>query len=433
MQKSLLRTLCVGGLVCSTTLSASVWAEEANPPAAHTEHQTHQTSVITLEDATAKAINAAPRLKASEAGLEAAKGLREQAGYWPNPRIGIEAEDVGGSGQFSGISGAEITYGVTQQIEIGGKRSSRVAAAEQGVALSQLDIDIERLNLMRDVHVAYADAVAAQETLRLAEERKELAQQLHRTVKKRVQAAREPEIQQSKASIGVSTANFNLSRAEREFQHTKHVLSSLWAGHEDNFHLADEHFYELQPPPAEHEVETLLEKTPDVKRWDVEHQRRTSLIDVEESQAIPDPEVAVGVRDLRGEGEQAFMVGLSIPIPVFNANQGNIAKARSDALQVESQGHHAELTLRNEVFQHLEDLINAYEQANSLKGDIIPSAEKAFRLSREGYQAGSFPYIEVLDAQRTLFEVKEQYVEALRAYHIASANVQRMTHTGETK
>ncbi len=401
-------------------------AEEVSPEI-HAEYHQQHASVITLEDAVAKAIKAAPRLKASAAGLEAAQGLREQAGYLPNPRIGIEAEDIAGSGQFSGISGAEITYGISQQIEMGGKRGNRIAVAEQGIILSKLDNNIERFNLVRDVHAAYADAVAAQETLRLAEERKELAEQLYRTVKKRVQAAREPEIQQNKASIGVSTASFNLARAERELKHTKHVLSSLWAGHNDNFHLADEHFYDMQAPPTEHEVEALLDKTPDLKRWKIEHEMRNRLVDLESSQAIPDPEVAVGVRDLRGENEQAFMVGLSIPIPVFNANQGNIAKARSEALQVESQGRHAELTLRNEVFQHLEDMINAHEQAETLKSDIIPSAEKAFRLSHEGYQAGSFPYLEVLDAQRTLFEVKEQYVEALKAYHIARANVERLT------
>jgi cobalt-zinc-cadmium efflux system outer membrane protein len=403
-----------------------LWAEEA-PPETHAEHQPHLASVITLEDAIARAMEAAPRLKASAANMEAAKGIHDQSGYWPNPRIGIEAENVAGSGQFSGISGAEITYGVSQQIEIGGKRSNRVAAAQQGVALSQLDMSIERFSLIRDVHVAYADAVAAQEALRLAKERKELAEQLYKTVRQRVDAAREPEIQQSKAKIGVSTATFNLARAGREFQHTKHVLSSLWAGHDDNFHLADAHFYELKAPPTEHEVEALLDKTPDLKRWEVEHQRRKALAELEEAQAIPDPEVAVGVRDLRQTGDQAFMVGLSIPIPVFNANQGNIARARSEALQVESQGRHAELTLRNEVFQHLEELINAYEQAKTLKSDIIPSAEKAFSLAREGYQAGSFPYLEVLDAQRTLFEVKENYVEALKAYHTASANVVRLT------
>src|SRR5690606_10038163 len=135
-------------------------------------------------------LEASPRLKAGAAGMEAAKGAREQAGYWPNPRIGVEAEDVAGSGRYSGVSGAEITYGVSQPIGIGGKRGNRVAVAEHGVALSQLDMHMKRLDVIRDVHVAYADAVAAQETLHLAEERKELAEQLYKTVKQRVDAAR---------------------------------------------------------------------------------------------------------------------------------------------------------------------------------------------------------------------------------------------------
>ncbi|MCH2547827.1 MAG: TolC family protein [Alphaproteobacteria bacterium] len=426
MQTKLSPILGMAALLTGIAMPNALHAESP-PPEIHAEHPQHQASMITLKNAIAKAIEASPRLKAGAAGVEMAKGLHEQAGYLPNPEMGVQAENIAGSGRFSGISGAEITYGLSQQIEIGGKRSNRIAAAEQSMALSKLEMQIERLDLERDVHVAYTEAVAAQKTLRLAEERKELAEQLHQTVKKRVQAAREPEIQQSKAKIGVSTANFNLARAKRELTHTKHVLSSLWAGHESHFHMADEHFYILTAPPREHEIEAQLDKTPDLKHWEIEHQRRKALAALEVARAMPNPEFAIGVRDLRGVDEQAFVVGVSVPIPVWNANRGNIASARSEVVQAESQGRSAELTLRNAAFQHLEDLINAYEQAEALKSDIIPSAEKAFSLAHEGYEAGSFPYLEVLDAQRTLFEVKEQYVEALRAYHTASANVERLT------
>lgn len=424
MYISLSQALFMGGVLSFTIFSIPTLADDTFDHAQDIE-ETH--SIITLNDAVAKAISASPRIKARAAGISAAKGLREQADYWPNPNVGIEAEDVAGSGQFSGINGAEITYGVSQRIETGGKRASRITVAEHDIALAQIETDIERLNLIRDVHVAYTDAVAAQEILQFSKDRKILAEQVYATVKKRVNTAREPEIQQSKANIGVASATFNMSRAERELQHTKHVLSSLWAGHNGHFKLDDENFYNLQLPPTEQEVELLLDSTPYLRRWDTEYQRRASVIDVEKSQAIPDPTIAVGVRDLRGAGEQAFMVGLSIPIPVFNTNQGNITKARNDALQAKSQGLDAELTLRNEVFQHLEDLTNAYEEAETLKRDIVPSAKKAFRLSREGYQAGKFPYLEVLDAQRTLFEVKEQYVDALKRYHVAKVNVERLT------
>ena len=70
---------------------------------------------------------------------------------------------------------------------------------------------------------------------------------------------------------------------------------------------------------------------------------------------------------------------------------------------------------------------NAYFQANTLKTQILPSAQKAFSLAREGYGLGRFPYIEVLDAQRSLFSVKQQHIAALRSYHTARAVLERLT------
>ena len=422
-----LKTLSIGGVLFLTLLPQLAWAQDIASQETHTENQHRDIVVITLDDAIAKAIDAAPRLKVRQSGVDAAIGAREQAAYRPNPTIFIEAEDIAGSGQLSGISGAEITYGISQQIETGGKRHKRIAVAEHEIALGQLDTNIEQLDLVRDVHIAYADAIAAQEALHLAQERQDVAEQLYETVRNRVRAAREPEIQQTKANIGVSAARFNLTRAQREYQHTKHVLSSLWAGHDDQFNLEDTHFYKLSTPPSEHEVEILLAEIPDLKRWQVEYQRSHALAELAQSQSLPDPNVTVGVRDLRGEDQQAFMVGLSLPIPVFNTNKGNIIKAKSEAMQVEGQGRHAQLTLRNDIFQYLEDLTNAYDQAQTLQSDMIPAAEKSFRLSREGYQLGRFPYLEVLDAQRTLFEMKDQYIEALKEYHSARANVERLT------
>jgi len=139
------------------------------------------------------------------------------------------------------------------------------------------------------------------------------------------------------------------------------------------------------------------------------------------------------VRDFRGTGDQALMAGISIPIPVFNRNQGNIEKARHEVVKAESDAAATKLTARNSAFQAHEDMINAYRQADILKSTILPAAEKAFRLAREGYRAGKFAYLEVLDSQRTLFETRAQYIAALRDYHKARAETERLTAAHETK
>jgi outer membrane protein, heavy metal efflux system len=174
-------------------------------------------------------------------------------------------------------------------------------------------------------------------------------------------------------------------------------------------------------------VEAKLLQTPDIKQWEVKRNQQEALYELEKAKAIPNPRLRFGVRDLRETGDQAFMAGLSIPIPVFNANTGNITSAKSNLSRSQSDGDATHIDLRNTLYHRLEEMVNSYHQANTLTADIIPSAEDAFALSRKGYNSGSFPYLEVLDAQRTLFEAKEQYIKTLEEYHTARANVERLT------
>lgn len=382
---------------------------------------------LTLDVAIQKALASSPRLKSAQAGVLASEGERTQAGLWYNPELGVQTENFAGGGRYSGFDSSEVTLGVSQVIELGGKRSGRVAVAEQEVALSRFGQTSERLDVIRDTATAYAGAVAAQEMLKLASEQKELANDLFREVRERVDAAREPLIQKSKAEITVSTASFARERAERELSHAKHVLSNLWDGHDDNFQLEVRDFFTLTAPMTEDEVEARLEENPAFKRYLANHSRMQAKYELEKAQAIPDPRVSVGVRDFRDSSDQALVAGISIPIPVFNRNQGSIERARQDVSKAESDAQTVKLSMIGNVHESLEAQINAYRQAESLNTTILPAAEKAFTLSRQGYRAGKFPYLEVLDAQRTLFEVKEQYITSLKEYHMAKAEVERLT------
>ncbi len=382
---------------------------------------------VNLQTAIDRALQNSPRIKSANAAVLATEGTRSQSDAWRNPEVGVLAENVGGGGRYSGMSSGEITYSVSQTIEVGGKRSGRRAVAEQGVALSRHNQTLTQINVVRDATVAYANAVAAQEMLKLAEEQKETAGGLYREVGERVDAAREPLIQKSKAQITVSTAAFAHERAERELGHAKHVLSNMWGSHDDSFPLDTSDFFVLTPPITEADAEAKMEKNPGYTRMESNFAKMQAQYELEKSNAIPDPSFNAGVRDLRDTGDQAFIVGVSIPIPVFNMNRGNIERARQEVSQAESDKQAVKLAMINELHEALETQLNAYRNADNLKNSILPSAEKAFSLSRQGYRAGKFPYLEVLDAQRTLFDVKEQYIAALKEYHVAKAEVDKLT------
>ncbi len=432
MQKTnLLRALCVCGLLGSTALSQPTWAAEPHGSDAHQYEDSiyNNGPVVTLEDAVQKAMDASPRLKSATAGLEAAKGAEDQAGAWLNPELGFEAENVAGGGQFSGTDAAEYTYGLSQTIEIGGKRSARQGAAKAMREATQTGVLAERLNLERDIHIAYSGVLAEAEALKLAIDQEELAKGVLATVSKRVNAAAEPEIQRSKAEVAYATSVIARQQEEKQLKVAKEKLARLWGASKLDVSLDHSHFFELQAPDAFHTYLEKLDQIPDMQRLSFMQAEKESLLDLEKAQVIPDPTFSLGVRDFRDSGDQAFVLGVSLPIPVLNQNSGNVAKAHAEVTQIESDARQAELMLGQQLTENWQEWNTAYGEATRMQAKLLPAAEKAFKLARAGYEKGKFPYLEVLDAQRTLFNARAQYHDSLIRYHTARANVERLTST----
>lgn len=386
-----------------------------------------ETGKLTLSAAIEKALAGSPRLKASSEARQASEGERRQAGLLPNPALSIEAENLAGRGAYRGVDAAETTIGISQLIEIGGKRSARQAMADGNIALSSQELASVKLDIIRDVTIAYADALATAEQLKLAHAQKKLAAEVLESVTKRVNAAAEPLIQKSKAEVAHSTAMIALDRAEREHQLARQKLALQWGESRTDFVL-DERGFDMvaEPEPIETFIKKL-ENNPDYKRWNSELDRRKAALELEKAGAIPDPSISVGVRDFRDTGDQAFVMGLSLPLPVLNQNQGSIQRAGHEVSKADAERETARLAMLNQLNQTWQGLQGSYRQAMSLKESIIPAAEKAFSLARQGYSAGKFPYLEVLDAQRTLFDARVQYYQALQACHTKRAELHRLT------
>ena len=386
-----------------------------------------EVTAVSLDEALARALRSSPRLESSSAAIRASEGDQRQAGAWQNPQLTIEAENFSGDGPYNGYSGAETTFGVSQQIELSGKPLRRADVAKEDVNINRLNYSTETLTLASDVRGAYADAVAAQERLTMAREQKVLAKKLYGEVSARVDAAREPDIQKSKAEITLSTATFAEETALRDLNRAKETLASLWGGKESAFDLTPDYFFTVEPPMDAQAAEAALEQSAYLKRMTSEEARMRAVHRLEQIQAVPDPTVGLGMRDFRETGDRALIASVSLPLPVLNHNRGGIDRARENVTKAASDTHTMRIALGNELRTALKDMTNAHDKAKNLKSSVLPAAEKAFSQSRKGYNAGKFPYIEVLDAQRTLFDVKAQYINTLNDYHQAKATVDKLT------
>ena len=248
----MLSRLCVSCAVVLLTgvLSQPLRAEEPHSSEVHkhTECVYNIGSVLTLSDAAQSALDYSPRLKSFAAGVEAAKGAENQVGYLPNPEIGFEVGNVAGSGEFGGTDSAEFTYTLTQTVEIGGKRSARRNAAKASRGVVGTALMAEQLNIKRDVRIAYCDALAKDEAVKLAVEQEQLAKDVLHTVSEQVQAAAEPEIQLSKAEVVYAASVITRERKEHELKIAKEKLAKLLGASELYNSLDHAHFFELRAP-----------------------------------------------------------------------------------------------------------------------------------------------------------------------------------------
>jgi cobalt-zinc-cadmium efflux system outer membrane protein len=166
-----------------------------------------------------------------------------------------------------------------------------------------------------------------------------------------------------------------------------------------------------------------------MQRLALESDRKDSLFDLAKTERSADPTVSVGVRRFEEGSDNAFLVGLSIPLQVFNKNQGNIAKAQAEIDQTQSESQQFELNLKQSLFENWQNWKTAYSEASHLKTRLLPAADKSFHLAQSAYERGRFTYLEVLDAQRTLINARDQYLNTLRRYHSARINVKRLTNS----
>ncbi len=387
------------------------------------------TGAITLSQALSIALVRNPELRAFSWEIRAQEAQTLQAGLPPNPEISFEFEDFGGTGSVEGFDGTETTILLSQLIPLGGKLSKRRKVESLNTDLAEWDYEATRLNVLTKTVLFYLNVLAAQERYTLQSELFNLAERVHATVSERAQAGEISPIQEKMSQVALSGTKIKLERSKRELEASKRVLSSMWNGTEPKFQLVKGDLYFITPIPTFENLQALLSESPEIARWSTEIEQREATIKLEQANAIPDPFISGGYRHISERNDNAFVVGLSIPIPILNRNQGSISKARRKLKKAVEEQQNAETIVNTALAGAFEKLSTSYEEATLLKNIILPEAESAYELIFEGYREGEFPLLNVLVAQKAVFDTKLQYIDALLSYHSSRANVERLIGT----
>jgi len=402
-----------------------VWGGELS--AKRAEYRGEEPSgIIALRHALSMALMHNPELNAFSLEVRAQEARVLQAGLLPNPEIEIEAENFGGSGDFRSSDSAEATIQLSHLVELGGKRSKRKRVASLERDLAQWDYESKRADVLTEVTTAFVDVLASQERVALAEELVSLAERVLDTVSARVKAGKVSPVEEAKARVTSSTSHIALERAKRKLEASRKQLAATWGSKTPLFEKVEGQLGEIRPIPSEGLLESAIFHGPDIARWGTEMEQRQASVALEDAKKISDPTISLGARHFNEDDDNALVLAVSIPIPIFDRNQGGTLEARERLAKADKEHQAAKMRALNDLAGAYQSLSSAYFEATILKRDVLSSAQAAFETSTKGYRQGKFDYLVLLDAQRTLFDAQKQYLEGLAEYHKSKARVERL-------
>lgn len=386
---------------------------------AATARTTESAAPLTLKSALDLALGANAELSAAGRELEAVEATIIQAQVRPNPEISASIEDTRQATRTT-------TLQLNQPIELGGKRAVRIAAAERGRDAAAAELGGKHAEIRAAVIAVFFDVLAAQERLRLAQASLELAQRATSAASRRVTAGKISPVEETRARVAEAGVRVELTLASRDLATARKRLTATWGNPAPRFEHAEGQLEELPTLPALPDLAARLANSPNLLRARLEVDHRLALADVERRRRIPDVTISLGARRNEELGLNQAILGVSIPLPVFNRNQGNLLEALRRTDKARDELSVTGIRLSTEIAQAHQDLSAARQEVELLQQEVLPGAQSAYDAAAKGFELGKFSFLEVLDAQRTLFQAKSQYLRALTEAHRSAAGIERI-------
>jgi outer membrane protein, heavy metal efflux system len=414
-----LAALTTATLFPSTSFSQVAQASPAQVPLSAASAPAPTVQPLTLAEAIRLALQFSPQIVANQQELAASDGTVIQAGARPNPEIQALIEDTRRESRTT-------TVQFSQPIELGGKRSARVSVAELGRAQTAVDVEGRRAQIRADVSDAFFGAVIAQERVQLAQASAELSGRAADAASKRVQAGKVSPVDETRAKVAHAGVRVELRQAQGELRSARQRLSALLGPAAPRAQVLA---WQSNALPALLSPDTSLTDVPALRQARLEVDRRQAMVELERARRIPDVTLTLGAKRDQQVGRNQTVIGLSMPIPVLDTNRGNLLQALRLHDKAEADLQATQIRVETEWTQLSERQRSAQAEVQALKEEVLPGAESAWQAATTGFELGKFSFLDALDAQRTLFQARAQYLRALNELYRTTADIDRLLGT----
>jgi cobalt-zinc-cadmium efflux system outer membrane protein len=364
-----------------------------------------------------------PALAAAKATAVANAGRARQAGLYPNPIFTFEVEELATADPD--FRKEKVT--LEQTFIISGRRNKAVASARASEEAAGHDLNHTRREIYRRIHARWADQIYFHEAGGALADLLDLANQTLQIARVRFEARAAPESHVTKALLEVYELEAGQQRlAQQQADAEAELLALLGDVHVpmhrvrgmfDQSPLTGLDEADIVPPPSLNAATSRLESA-------------QAALREAKAERLPDLGVFASYGRIRPTGDSFIEAGVSIPIPLFNRNQGLVAERTALIAEAEAQVRLVATNFNAKLAAGRSRYKAIRAELRILDEQMLPAARRGLEQAQEGYRVGRLPFLELIDAQRTLSSFRLRNLELSRDLFISEAELSSLAGTG---
>ena len=375
---------------------------------------------LTLDEAVRIALERRPELKAAEARVFAAQGLKSQAGLLPNPRFIFQAENLRASSFDYGNDADSFAY-FSQVIETSGRRGNRIAVGEANIGRSRLEEEQLRREIGFRVREAYWLALGVQFARQLYEENDRYFKQVVEYHEVRLKEGKIAEVDVLRVRLQAEQIRAALENARLDVDKAQLLLAREMGVITAGPWQLTEHFEQLEEPRTAKGPlpSTLVESR--LAAQDLAAARAN--LGLERAAGRPDLDAIFGYK--RTAGLNTAIAGLQLNLPLFDRNQGARAAAQAETLAAQRTLEATNIRLDSEAVLARKEYEARLRQARDIFAPLHQQADQISDISRSAYREEGLDLLRLLDAERFRVDAQLAWLRALTDYHKSVVNLER--------
>ncbi|SFK24750.1 divalent metal ion exporter subunit IhpA [Methylocapsa palsarum] len=404
---------CATRFACAIALLVSPWLAVAS-----------HSQTLTLRASLQRALAASPRLTAAERDVGIATGQRIQAGALLNPEVSYEQDNSFGTGIYRGTKSAETTLQISQIFELFGKREARIAVGQAALDGAAIERKAVRLQILSETAIAFLYVLGSQRRIQIFDEQVTALERLTPLLQRRVEAGASSPAETGRAEVAVALVKADRERAKAALSSARRELAVLMGDPSLKFAGVSGRLDATTRAPSFQAVIAAIDANPQLVKWNAIYAKRNAELLLARLTPYPDVRLAAGWRHFNETNNDAVRLTLSVPIPVFDQNQGDIFAAQESLAKTQSEREASRNTLIVVAGRAYDTVQGSLKELSVLREAGIPKAQAAANEIEQGYGAGRFSLLEVLDAQANVMQTRLREQEALQNYHVAVATIE---------